>query len=163
MLLGLFRSKTSLEAEILALRHQLNVLRRRSPRRPVLSNFDRLIFVCLYRIAPRILDAVTIVQPETIIRWHRAGFRSFWKWKSRQRVGRPNVSLKVRRLIREMSLANPLWGAPRIHGELLKLGIDVGQTSVAKYMARRRRTPSQGWRTFLLNHAEAIASIDLFV
>jgi hypothetical protein len=157
MLLGLFRSKTSLEAEILALRHQLNMLRRTSPRRPVFSNFDRMIFVCLYRIAPRILDALTIVEPETVLRWHRAGFRSFWRWKSRRRAGRPGVTPEIRRLIREMSLANPLWGAPRIHGELLKLGIDVGQTSVAKYMARRRRPPSQGWRTFLLNHADGIA------
>jgi hypothetical protein len=127
---------------------QLRVTRLFSDEQRGESNFDHLIFVCLYRIAPGILDAVTIVQPETIIRWHRAGFRSFWRWKSRQRVGRPNVSLEVRRLIREMSLANPLWGAPRIHAELLKLGIDVGQTSVGKYMARRRRPPSQGWRTF---------------
>src|SRR6187401_3052619 len=104
-----------------------------------------------------------MVQPETLTHWHRAGFRSFWRWKSSRRLGRPQVSSEVRRLIREMSLANPLWGAPRIHGELLKLGIDVGQTSVAKYMARRRRPPSQGWRTFLLNHADGIASIDLFV
>ena len=163
MLLGLFRSKTSLKAEILALRHQLNVLRRASPQRPVFSNFDRMILVCLYRIAPRILDALTIVEPETVIRWHRAGFRCFWRWKSRRRAGRPSVSPGIRRLIREMSLANPLWGAPRIHGELLKLGIDIGQTSVAKYMARRRRPPSQGWRTFLLNHTGGIASIDLFV
>src|SRR5436190_9526770 len=157
MLLGLFRSKTSLEAEKLALRHQLNVLRRASPRRPVFSNFDRMIFVCLYRIAPRILDALTIVEPETVIRWHRAGFRSFWRWKSRRHAGRPSVAPEIRRLIREMSLANPLWGAPSVHGELLKLGIDVGQTSVAKYMARPRRPPSQGWRTFLLNHADGIA------
>ena len=135
MLLGRFRSKASLEAEILALRHQLNVLRRTSPRRPVFSNFDRMIFVCLYRIAPRILDAITIVEPETVIRWHRAGFRSFWRWKSSRRAGRPSVPPEIRRLIREMSLANPLWGAPRIHGELLKLGIDVGQT-------RRGRTTS---------------------
>jgi hypothetical protein len=127
MLLGLFRSKTSLEAEILALRHQLNVLRRASPRRPLFTNFDRMIFVCLYRIAPRILDALTIVEPETVIRWHRAGFRSFWRWKSRRRAGRPSVTPEIRRLIREMSLANPLWGAPRIHGELLKLGIDVAR------------------------------------
>jgi hypothetical protein len=119
-----------------------------------------MIFVCLYRIAPRILDAITIVGPETVIRWHRAGFRSFWRWKSSRRAGRPSVPPEIRRLIREMSLANPLWGAPRIHGELLKLGIDVGQTSVAKYMARRRRPPSQGWRTFLLNHADGIASIE---
>ena len=121
MLLGLFRSKTSLEAEILALRHQLNVLRRTSPRRPVFSNFDRMVFICLYRIAPRILDALTIVEPETVIRWHRAGFRSFWRWKSRRRAGRPSIPPEIRRLIREMSLANLLWGAPRIHGELLKL------------------------------------------
>jgi hypothetical protein len=133
MLLGLFRSKTSLEAENLALRHQLNVLRRTSPRRPVFSNFDRMIFVCLYRTAPRILDALTIVEPETVIRWHRAGFRSFLRWKSRRPAGRPSLPPEIRRLIWEMSLANPLWGAPRIHGELLKLGIDIGQTSVAKY------------------------------
>src|SRR6188472_2981701 len=163
MLLGRFRSKASLEAEILALRHQLNVLRPTSPPLPVLSNFDRMIFVCLYRIAPRILDAITIVEPETVIRWHRAGFRSFWGWKSRRRAGRPSVPPEIRRLIREMSLANPLWGAPRIHGELLKLGIDVGQTSVAKYMASRRGPASQGWKTFLRNHADGIAAMDLFV
>src|SRR3954454_1715892 len=163
LLLGLVRSRTSLRAENLALRHQLNVLHRASPKRAMFSNLDRLIFVCLYRFAPRIRKAFTIVEPETVIRWHRAGFRSFWRWKSSRRVGRPQVSSEVRRLIREMSLANPLWGAPRIHGELLKLGIDVGQTSVAKYMARRRRPPSQGWRTFLLNHADGIAAIDLFV
>jgi hypothetical protein len=106
---------------------------------------------------------VTIVRAETIVRWHRAGFRLFWQWKSRRRAGRPKVPLGLRQLIREMSLANPLWGAPRIHGELLKLGINVGQTSVAKYMARRTWPPSQGWRTFLLNHADGIASIALFV
>src|SRR5204863_8483519 len=95
--------------------------------------------VLLYRLAPTVLDAVTIVRPETIVRWHRAGFRTFWRWKSRRRPGRPKVALEVRQLIREMSLANPFWGAPRIHGELLKLGIDVGQTSVAKYMARHSK------------------------
>ena len=163
ILLDLFRSRRSLEGEVIALRHQLNVLRRRTRKRPALRSFDRLIFILLYRLAPTVLDAVTIVRPETIMRWHRAGFRSFWRWKSRRRPGRPKVPLEVRQLIREISLANPLWGAPRIHGELLKLGIDVGQTSVAKYMARRRRPPSQGWRTFLRNHADGIASIDLFV
>jgi len=164
MVLDLFRSRTSLEAEVVALRQQLNVLRRSAPKRPALSRLDRLILILLYRVAPSVLDAVTIVRPETIVRWHRAGFRAFWRWKSRtRRAGRPQVPLKVRRLIREMSLANPFWGAPRIHGELLKLSINVGQTSVAKYMARRRRPPSQGWRTFLFNHAEGIASIDLFV
>ena len=118
------------------------------------NNFDRLIFASLYRIAPRIVNALAIVEPTTVIRWHRAGFRLFWRWKSRCRGGRPKVSLEIRQLIRAMSLANPLWGAPRIHGELLKLGIDVGQTSVAKYMARHRRPPSQGWKTFLHNHAD---------
>jgi hypothetical protein len=163
MLLDLFRSRGSLEAEIIVLRQQLNVLRRSAPKRPALKLLDRLIFVWLYRLAPSVLDAMTVVRPDTIVRWHRAGFRTFWRWKSRSRAGRPKVPLEVRRLIREMSLANPLWGAPRIHGELLKLGIEVGQTSVAKYMARRRRPPSQGWRTFLSNHADGIASIDLFV
>ena len=159
----LFRSRASLETEILTLRHQLNVLRRQSPKRPAFTNFDRLIFASLYRIAPSIVTALAIVEPETVIRWHRAGFRLFWRWKSRCRGGRPKTPLEIRQLIRDMSLANPLWGAPRIHGELLKLGIDVGQTSVAKYMAKRRRPPSQGWRTFLRNHADGIASIDLFV
>jgi hypothetical protein len=139
-----------------ALRHQLNVLRRKSRKRLAFSNFDRLIFANLYRIAPNVLNALVIVKPETVIGWHRAGFRLFWRWKSRCRGGRPKVSLEIRQLIRAMSLANPLWGAPRIHGELLKLGIDVGQTSVAKYMARHRRPPSQGWKTFLRNHADGM-------
>jgi len=108
-------------------------------------------------------DALAIVRPDTVIRWHRAGFRLYWRWKSRHRCGRPAVPLEIRRLIRQMSLANPLWGAPRIHGELLKLGIEIGQTSVAKYMARRRAPPSQGWKTFLRNHADGIAAMDLFV
>jgi transposase InsO family protein len=163
VVIGLFRSRASLEAEIVALRHQLNVLRRKSPKRLAFSNFDRLIFAGLYRIAPNVLNALVIVKPETVIGWHRAGFRLFWKWKSRSRSGRPKVPLEIRQLIRDMSLANPLWGAPRIHGELLKLGIDVGQTSVAKYMARRRRPPSQGWKTFLRNHADGITSMDFFV
>src|SRR5206468_5611352 len=141
----------------IALRQQLNVLHRSAPKRPALKMLDRFIFILLYRLAPSVVDAMTIVRPDTIVRWHRAGFRTFWRWKSRSGVGRPKVPPEIRRLIREISLANPLWGAPRIHGELLKLGIDVGQTSVAKYMARHRRPPSQGWRTFLLNHADGIA------
>src|SRR5258708_38690269 len=162
-LTSLFCSRVRLEAEILVLRQQINVLRRNSPKRFVFRTFDRLMFVGLYRLAPGILDALAIVRPETVVRWHRAGFRSFWRWRSRRRGGRPSVPLEIRRLIRDVSLANPLWGAPRIHGELLKLGIDVGQTSVAKYMARGRRPPSQGWKTFLHNHADGIASMDLFV
>ena len=161
--IGLFQSRASLEAENVALRHQLNVLRRQSPKRPTLSTIDRLIFVGLYRFAPNFRETLRIVDPETVIRWHRAGFRLLWRWKSRSRPGRPKAASEIRQLIHEMSLANPLWGAPRIHGELLKLGIDVGQTSVAKYMATRRRPPSQGWRTFLRNHADGIVAMDLFV
>jgi hypothetical protein len=159
----LFQARAALEAEILVLRHQLNVLQRRSPKRVIFGCIDRLLLVGLYRLAPGTLDALKIIKPTTVLRWHRAGFRAYWRWKSRPLGGRPPVPADVRRLIREMSIANPLWGAPRIHGELLKLGIDVGQTTVAKYMARRRRPPSQGWRTFLRNHADGIASMDLFV
>src|SRR5215469_3510 len=162
-LAGLFRSRAHLEAEILVLRQQINVLRRKSGKRFRFSLFDRLVITALYRVVPGTLDALAIVRPETVIGWHRAGFRAFWRWRSRRRGGRAKVPLEIRRLIRDMSLANPFWGAPRIHGELLKLDIDVGQTSVAKYMARGRRGPSQGWRTFLRNHADGIVSMDLFV
>src|ERR1017187_2489506 len=140
-LVGLFRSPASLAAEILVLRHQINILRRHSPKRQTFSAMDRLIFAGLYRLAPTVLNALAIVKPETVIRWHRAGFRSYWRWKSRRRGGRPTVAPEIRKLIREMSIANPLWGAPRIHGELLKLGIGVGETSVAKYMVKRRGPP----------------------
>ena len=140
-LIGLFRSRASLQAEILTLRHQLNVLRRKSPQRLAFTGIDRLVFAGLYRLAPDVLDALKIVRPETVIRWHRAGFRAYWRWKSIPRSGRPKTPLETRQLIREISLANPLWGAPRIYGELLKLGIDVGQTTVAKYMARGRGPP----------------------
>lgn len=155
------RSRAALD---LALRQQINGLRRRiAPRRSLFTSFDRLVFVRLYRLCPDVRNALAIVKPETVIRWHRRGFRTYWRWRSRLRGGRPKVALEIRRLIREMSLANPLWGASRIHGELLKLGIDVGQTSVTKYMARRRHPPSQGWKTFLRNHADGIAAMDLFV
>jgi transposase InsO family protein len=160
---GLFRSRASLEAEILALRHQLNILRRKSPKRPTLGSIDRLVFAGLYGWAPGVLNALAIVRPETVIRWHRAGFHSYWRWRSRPLGGRPRAPPDVQQLIRDISVANPFWGAPRIHGELLKLGIDVGQTTVAKYMVRGRRPPSQGWKTFLRNHADGIASMDLFV
>lgn len=121
------------------LRHQLNVLRRRVPSKPKLAVADRLLFVWLYRLVRLMLNVATIVQPETIIRWHRAGFRLYWRWKSRSRGGRPKVSMEIRRLIRGMSLANRLRGALHIHGELMKLGIEVAQSTVAKYMARRGR------------------------
>jgi transposase InsO family protein len=162
-LVGLFRSRASLEAEILSLRHQLNVLRRKFPKRMVFTDVDRRVFAGLYHLAPGELKALKIVKPETVIRWHRAGFRAYWRRRSGPRGGRPQTPLEIRRLIRDVNLANPLWGAPRIHGELLKLGIEVGQTTVAKYMAKERRSPSQGWRTFIRNHAEGIAALDLFV
>src|SRR5450756_1911876 len=151
MVVDLIRSRAALEAEILVLRQQINVLRRTAPKKQSFCAIDRLIFVSLYRLFPKVCDALAIVKPDTIIRWHRAGFRSYWRWKSRRRGGRPTVPPEIRWLIREMSIANLLWGAPRIHGELLKLGINIGQTSVAKYMAKRRDPPSQGWRTFLRN------------
>jgi transposase InsO family protein len=163
LLIGLFRSRATFEAENLVLRQQILVLRRTAPKRLSFNALDRLIFVGLYRLFPVVRSALAVVRPETVVRWHRAGFRAYWRWKSRPRSGRPKVPFEIRQLIRDMSLANPLWGAPRIHGELLKLGIDIGQTSVAKYMARRRRPPSQGWSTFLRNHADGIAAMDLFV
>jgi hypothetical protein len=125
-LFGLFRSRASLQTEVLTLRQRLNVLQRKAPARPTFRSVDRLILSMLYRVAPSVLDALTIMRPATVIRWHRAGFRIWWRWKSRPRGGRPKTPLEIRRLIRDVSLANPLWGAPRIHGELLKLGIDVG-------------------------------------
>lgn len=159
----LLRSRAALEAELLVLRQQINVLRRTAPKRLFFGTIDRLILAAACRSFPKAYDALAIVRPDTVIRWHRAGFRSYWRWKSGCGPGRPAIPLEIRRLIRQMSIENPLWGAPRIHGELLKLGIDVGQTSVAKYMARRRRPPSQGWKTFLRNHADGIAAMDLFV
>ena len=154
---GFLRPRMALQAEILILRHQLNVLRRKSPKRVALGNIDRVVLIGLYRLVPMVLEALKM------IRWHRSGFRTYWRWKSRPHGSRPKTPADIQKLIREMSLANPFWGAPRIHGELLKLGIDVGQTTVAKYMARRRRPPSQGWRTFVRNHTDAIASMDMFV
>ena len=128
-----------------------------------LRNIDRLILVWLYRFFPSILNAIIVIKPETVIRWHRRGFRAYWRWKSRHVVGRPKVDREIRDLIRRMSKENPLWGAPRIHGELLMLGIEVAESTVARYMTRRQGPPSQGWKTFLHNHASVIASIDLFV
>ena len=158
-----FKSKSRLEAENAALRHQLIVLRRKVQGRVRLSNNDRWFFVQLYRWFPSILHVITIVRPETFVRWHRAGFRCYWRWKSRSRGGRPQIEADLRVLIRRMSVENPLWGAPRIHGELLKLGFEVAQSTVAIYMVKRRGPPSQGWRTFLRNHAPDIAAMDLFV
>ena len=158
-----FTSRARLEAENLILRQQLVILRRKFPRRVRLWNIDRLLMVWLYRLYPSLLDAIIIVQPETVIRWHRRGFRAYWHWKSRQVGGRPRIDSEIRALFRRMSRENPLWGAPRIHGELLMLGIEVAESTVGRYMVRHRRPPSQGWKTFLCNHASDIASLDLFV
>src|SRR3954447_23302895 len=140
-LIGLFRSRAALEAEILVLRHQLNVLRRKSPKRLAFGNIDRLVFAALYRVAPGVLDELKILKPQTVIRWHRAGFRAYWRWKSRPRGGRPDPAGDPSAHSRHEH-CEPALGSTRIHGELLKLGIEVGQTTVAKYMARRRRPPS---------------------
>jgi hypothetical protein len=156
-----FRSRAVLELENLALHHQLRVLRRQRPGRPRLFAIDRLLWVWLYRLWPRCLDTMVLVKPATVVQWHRQGFRLFWRWRSRS--GRPSVDREIRKLIREMSSVNPLWGAPRIHGELLKLGIEISQATVAKYMVRRRGTPSPTWRSFLRTQAAGIAAIDMFV
>src|SRR5271167_3543897 len=161
MLARRFRNRAVVELENLALRHQLQVLRRQRPGRPWLFMIDRLLWVWLYRLWPRCLEAMVLVKPTTVIQWHRQGFRLFWRWRSRS--GRPSVDREIRNLIRQMNGANPLWGAPRIHGELLKLGIEVSQATVAKYMVRRRGSPSPTWRSFLRNQAAGIAAIDMFV
>jgi transposase InsO family protein len=158
-----FKLRLRLEAENAVLRHRLNVLRRRLHGRVRLTNHDRWLFVQLYCWFPSILQVLTIIRPEAIVRWHRAGFRSYWRWTLRLQGGRPQIDTELRMLIRRMNVENPLWGAPRIHGELLKLGFEVAQSSVAKYMVKRRTPPSQGWRTFLRNHAPDIAAMDLFV
>jgi hypothetical protein len=163
VLVSPFKTQARLEAEIVLLRHQLNVLRRRLPSRPKVTVADRLLFVWLYRLFPSVLNAITIIQPDTIIRWHREGFRLYWRWKSRSHGGRPRITRELRRLIREMSLANRLWGAPRIHGELLKLGFQVAQSTVAKYMVKSGRGRSQTWKTFLRNHAASIGAMDFLI
>jgi hypothetical protein len=158
-----FKSKRRLEVENAALRQQLTVLRRQVRGRVRLTNNDRLFFVQLYRWFPSVLNVITVIRPETILRWHRAGFRCYWRWKSRAVGGRPQIEADLRVLIRRISAENPLWGASRIHGELLKLGFEIAQSTVAKYMVKRHGPPSQGWRTFLRNHAPDIAAMDLFV
>jgi len=148
--------------ENLALRQQLAILRR-TMKRPRLTKTDRLFWVFLSRIWRDWAQVLIIVKPETVISWHRKGFKLFWRWKSRRRSkGRPQITRKIRDLIRRLSRENPLWGAPKIHGELLKLGIDVSPATVAKYMIRHRKPPSQTWKTFLRNHIKDMASIDFF-
>jgi len=151
------------EADIAALRYQVVAQQRQISGRPKLTSWDRMFFAELYRATPRSLLSMVIVKADTVVRWLRSGFRLFWRIKCRSSVGRPRVPPELRLLIREMSADNPLWGAPRIHGELLKLGLEISQSTVAKYMVRRVGPPSQSWRTFLRNHADGTAAIDLFV
>ncbi|MGA2329078.1 MAG: hypothetical protein ABSH05_22665 [Bryobacteraceae bacterium] len=159
---SLLKTRAALQLENVALRHQIGVLRRGS-KRPKLTAVDRVFWVWLSRIWSDWRSALAIVKPETVIAWHGKGFRLFWTWKVRcGQAGRPAVSREVRDLIRRMSRENPLWGAPRIHGELLKLGIDVGETSVGKFLVRHQRPPSQTWRTFLDNHLKSLVSVDFF-
>src|SRR5258705_6555432 len=163
MLRSSLRTHAGMQIEILAIRHQFAVLQRQK-KRVSLRAADRLLWVLLSRIWNEWRSALVIVKPETVIAWHRKGFRLYWRWKSRAgKCGRPCVSRETRELIRQMSKANPQWGAPRIHGELLKLGIEVSQATVAKYMVRRRKPPSQTWRTFLENHVQQLVAIDFLV
>jgi transposase InsO family protein len=158
-----FKSNSRLEAENAALRHQLMVLQRKVRGRVQFTNSDRLFFIQLYRWFPSVLRAMMIIRPVTLVRWHRAGLRRYWRWKSRSARGRPQIHAELRALIRRMSVDNRLWGAPHIHGELPKLGFAVAQSTVAKYMAKRGDPSGQSWGTFLHNHAPHIAAMDLFV
>jgi putative transposase len=160
---SIFHSRGALQLENLALRHQIGVLQRSSRKRPKLSPLDRLLWVWLSRIWSDWRSVLAIVEPETVVAWHRKGFRLFWTWKVRHgQPGRPVIFREVRDLIRKMCRENPSWGAPRIHGELLKLGMEIGESSVGKYMVRSRKPPSQTWRTFLENHAQQLVSINFF-
>jgi putative transposase len=163
LLIGL-RGQAALQAEIIALRHQLTVLQRnQKQKRLILNRGDRCLWVWLSCVWAGWRSALLIVKPETVIGWHRQGFRWYWTWKTRHgRRGRPSVPKETRNLIRTMSRQNPLWGAPRIHGELMKLGIKISEASVAKYMVRHPKPPSQTWRTFLDNHVSQLASVDFF-
>ena len=153
--------RTELELELIALRHQVAVLNRQRPGRLRLCSVDRLVWVWLYRVWPRCLETMVLVKPATVVQWHRQGFRLYWRWRSQS--GRRPIAGETRKLIREMCIANPLWGAPRIHGELLKLGIKISQATVAKYMLLRPHSPSPSWRSFLRNQALGIAAIDMFI
>jgi putative transposase len=155
-------SRRELALENLALRQQLAIVQRKT-KRPKLSNADRAFWVALCRLWPGWHNTLLIVKPETVIGWHRKGFKLYWTWKSRIRRGRPPIDSQIRTLIRRMARENPTWGAPRIHGELLKLGFELGEATVSRYMPRRRKPPSQRWRAFLRNHTRDLVSIDFFV
>ena len=165
-LLATARSSLRLQRELalenLALRQQLAILKRKA-QRPELNNADRAFWVALCRLWPDWRSAPILVKPETVIGWHRKGFKLCWSWKSRNRGGRPRIDAEIRTLVDRMARENPTWGAPRIHGELLKLGFEVGEATVSRTMPRRRKPPSQTWRAFLRNHTEDLVSIDFFV
>ena len=151
-LLGALKTRRHLVLENLALRHQLAVLAASSAR-PRFRPADRLVWVCLRWLWNGWREALVLVQPATVVRWHREGFRRYWERKSRRLPGKPRIDSDLRSLILKMATANPLWGAPRIHGELLKLGFDLSETTVSRYMPRRRKPPSPSWRVFLNSHA----------
>jgi transposase InsO family protein len=155
------RTHRELALENLALRQQVAVWKVLQPR-PHLAPTDRIFWVALSTLWTNWRACLQVVRPETVVRWHREGFRRYWAWKSRCRRGRPVIRTELRELIRRMSRANPLWGAPRIHGELLKLGLTVSQATVSKYMLRHRRPPSQAWRALLKNHARDLIALDFF-
>ncbi len=155
-------NRSTIAAENLVLRHQLGVLQR-SVKRPRLRQRDRIFWVWLSRLWAEWRSSLIIVTPETVIRWHRDGFRLYWRWKSRKKPGRPKIDAEIRSLIRRMSRENVTWGSPRIQSELALLGYTVDQSTVAKYMYRHRKPPSQTWRTFLENHMGDIAAVDFFV
>jgi putative transposase len=155
------KGRRELALENLALRHQLAILRRQS-KKPRLKDTDRLLWLGLRRVWPAWKSSLFLVQPATVVKWHRAGFRRYWRFKSRPKGGRPKIDPEVRKLIREMWNTNPTWGKPRIQAELAKLGIAVSDSTVAKYKPKRRKPPSQSWRTFLDNHQEDIVAVDFF-
>lgn len=160
----LFRSRATLEAENLALRHQPALLKGRLGKRRVqLSWRDRMFWIILSKVWPGWRSALVIVRPETGLRWHREGFRAYWRWRARPHGGRPRIDLETRELIARLRRENPLWGAPRIHGELLMLGIDVSESTVSKYLGKPPRPPSQTWRTFVHNHLHQSIAIDFAV
>jgi hypothetical protein len=163
VLSSLLKSRAALQLENLALRHQIGILQRSAKKRLRLNNSDRVLSIGLSRVWTEWRSALVIVKPDTVIVGHRRAFRIVWTWKVRRgKPGRPAVTAEIRALIRRMSRENPGWGAPRIHGELLKLRIEIGETSVSKYLVRSRRPPSQTWRTFLENHLQSLVSIDFF-
>ena len=159
---SLVRSRVDLRLENLALRHQICVLQRSVRKRPKLTSRDRLFWVwlsCIWRDWP---STLVIVKPETVVAWHRKGFRLFWSWISSRKCGRPEARPAIRALLLKMAVAHPLWGAPGIHGELLKRGIPISERTVLRLLPRKRRPPSQIWKAFLDNHLNELVSIDFF-